>query len=161
MKRAVLSLGSNLLQREKYLEDAQILLKQKVGTLVRASQVYETPSWGFDSFPFLNQVVVIDTQLSVQELLAATLEIESLLGRTQKSSRDQDGHPVYHDRTIDIDILLYGDEQIESEELTVPHPRIAERAFVLIPLQELFGSQVVPPFKTSFQDMLNLLNKAE
>ncbi len=159
MERAVISLGSNLLDREKYLSDARILLEKQVGKLVCASRIYETPSWGFASGNFLNQVVVMDTLLEPSDLLLATQQIERQLGRTQKTQHDAAGKPIYHDRTIDIDILLYGSLCFESPELTLPHPRIAERAFVLEPLAELFENQIVSPFTASFKAMLEKLKE--
>ena len=76
-----------------------------MGNIVRASSVRESESWGFISHPFLNQVVEVQTALSPEEVLQVTQQVEQDLGRTEKSGRDAQGHPIYHDRTIDIDLL--------------------------------------------------------
>ena len=134
--RAVIDLGSNKGNRKFYLSLAVRLIEWEVGTVVRASSVIETPSWGFESDPFLNQVVVVETELSPTDLLDALQSIERRLGRTQKS-QVVDGKPVYHARTIDLDILDYDGLQYHDDRLTLPHPHIAEREFVLISLREL------------------------
>ena len=134
--RAVIDLGSNKGNRKFYLSLAVRLIEWEVGNVVRASSVIETPSWGFESDPFLNQVVVVETELSPTDLLDALQSIERRLGRTQKS-QVVDGKPVYHARTIDLDILDYDGLQYHDDRLTLPHPHIAEREFVLISLREL------------------------
>lgn len=154
MKRVVLSLGTNMLDREKNLLDCVSLLHRHVGTVKRLSKVHETDSWGFDASPFLNQVVIMDTELPPMDLLTETQAIEKALGRMEKTQKDCDGNPIYQDRIIDIDILLYGDQQMENDRLVVPHPLLSQRAFVLEPLVELFGDQIVAPFNESFQTML-------
>lgn len=136
MHTVTLSLGSNLGDRKMYLRQAVGLLEKEAGTVIKQSSVYETDSWGFDSFPFLNQVVVLSTDLSPFELLERIKEMEIRLGRDKKSVKEG-SQAVYSDRTIDIDILFFDDLEIRSEELTIPHPKIAERDFVLLPLREL------------------------
>lgn len=135
--RAVIGLGSNLGVRSFYLQLANRLIEWEVGRIVQCSSVIETPSWGFDSAPFLNQVVVVETELAPLELLDALQGIERRLGRTEKSSVAEDGSPVYHARTIDLDILDYDGLRYHDDRLTLPHPRIAEREFVLTSLREL------------------------
>lgn len=134
--RAVIALGSNLGNRDFYLNMALCLIGWEVGKVVQRSSVIETPSWGFDSDPFLNQVVVVDTELEPIALLDVLQDIERRLGRTEKSSV-VDGKPVYHARTIDLDILDYDRMRYHDDRLTLPHPHIAEREFVLVPLREL------------------------
>ena len=134
--RAVIGLGSNKGDREFYLQSARFMMERELGSIVLRSSVIETPSWGFNSSPFLNQVVVMETSLSPLELLDGLQSIERRLGRTQKSYV-KDGKPVYHDRTIDLDILDYDRIQYQDERLTLPHPHIAERDFVLKSLNEL------------------------
>ena len=158
MKKVVLSLGSNLLDRENNLLRSRELIKLRIGEILAASRIDETVSWGFDSAPFLNQVLIVSTSLSPEEVLLETQSIEKALGRTEKSGRDAAGNPVYHDRIIDIDILLFEGETRNSPELTIPHPLIIKRNFVLKPLSELFGNQVVEPFNISFQQMLSNLS---
>ena len=134
--RAVIGLGSNKGDREFYLQSARFMMERELGSIVLRSSVIETPSWGFNSSPFLNQVVVMETSLSPLDLLDGLQSIERRLGRTQKSYV-QDGKPVYHDRTIDLDILDYDRMPYQDERLTLPHPHIAERDFVLASLNEL------------------------
>ncbi len=134
--RAVIGLGSNKGCREFYLALSHRLIEWEVGSIVRASSVIETPAWGFESDPFLNQVIVVKTALTPIELLDALQSIERRLGRTQKSTV-VDGKPVYHARTIDLDILDYDGMPYHDDRLTLPHPHIAEREFVLTSLREL------------------------
>lgn len=135
--RAVIGLGSNLGVRSFYLQLANRLIEWEVGVIVQRSSVIETLSWGFKSAPFLNQVVVVETALGPLALLDALQDIERRLGRTEKSSVAEDGTPVYHARTIDLDILDYDGLHYRDDRLTLPHPRIAEREFVLASLREL------------------------
>lgn len=133
MTDTYLSLGSNLGDRHALLVQAIDLLARRVGRLVRCSSFIETEPWGFQSeHPFLNAVVLMRTDLTPRQLLTETQDIERRLGRTHKSCQ---GH--YADRTIDIDILLYGDLRLATPELTIPHPRMCERDFVLRPLREI------------------------
>lgn len=133
---AYLSLGSNLGNRHATMCRAIDLLGREVGTVDRQSTMLETEPWGFQSAnKFLNMCVRVLTPLSPQQLLAATQGIERELGRMSKSV---DGH--YHDRPIDIDILMYDDLHINTPELTLPHPLMKDRDFVMIPLREIYGS---------------------
>jgi len=134
--RAIIGLGSNQGVRSFYLQMANRLIEWEVGHIVQRSSVIETPSWGFDSDPFLNQVVVAETELEPLALLDVLQAIERRLGRTEKSTV-VDGKPVYHARTIDLDILDYDGIRYNDERLTLPHPHIAEREFVLTSLREL------------------------
>lgn len=128
-----LSLGSNLGDREKNLRRAIDMLGERAGKVLRVSLFMETKPWGFVSDNiFYNACVKVDTDLTPQELLAATQEIEKALGRTRKSEGGK-----YSDRTIDIDILLYGDITVDDENLKIPHPHMYERDFVMIPLKEI------------------------
>lgn len=138
MKRIFLSLGSNEGDRYAYLERARRALKSLPGySLIRASSVYETcPVGGPPQDDFLNQVVEITTQDDPVRLLAAIHDIEASLGRR----RDQHWGP----RTIDIDILLYGPDIVRARECRIPHPRLCERLFVLVPLAEI-ASEVIHP----------------
>ena len=132
-----LSLGSNLGDRHTLLLSAIEALIGRVGRLVASSSFIETEPWGFQSpHRFMNAVVLMQTELSPRQLLAVTQDIEKQLGRTAKS----DGG-VYHDRPIDIDILLYGDLHINQPDLIIPHPRMYQRDFVMRPLNEIRGTQ--------------------
>lgn len=157
MKKVILSLGSNLLNREFFIKEATKLINCRVGNVVRSSSMIETESWGFQSHPFLNQILIATTTHSPEEVLEITQGIEHDLGRTEKSGRDETGKPIYHDRTIDIDILIFEGETRNTTTLTIPHPLIANRKFILEPLTELFDDQIIPPFKESFKQLLNKL----
>lgn len=133
MATLYLSLGTNLGDRRSNLETAITHITQKVGTLQARSGIIETEPWGFDSSNrFLNMVIKIHTQLEPLEVLHTTQQIEKLMGRTAKS--DKNG---YQDRIIDIDILLYDEVVMNTPELTIPHPRMYERRFVMEPLAEI------------------------
>ncbi|MCQ2279968.1 MAG: 2-amino-4-hydroxy-6-hydroxymethyldihydropteridine diphosphokinase [Bacteroidales bacterium] len=159
MKRVVLSLGSNMLERRKYIEDAAFWVNLNVGHILRKSSIRESEAWGFDAEPFLNQVLEVETDLSPEQVLEAAQQIERRLGRTEKSGRDTDGNPIYHSRTIDVDLLWYEGQQRHSDQLTLPHPLIPAREFVLVLLVELFGNQILEPFDCSFQTMLAALTE--
>ena len=135
MARAHIGLGSNLGDRDAALRGALELLGTEV---VAVSSFRETDPVGYLDQPrFLNAAAALDTELPPRELLARLLEVERELGRTR------DG-PRYGPRTIDLDLLLYGDLVIDEPGLVVPHPRLAERRFVLEPLAELDPDLVVP-----------------
>lgn len=132
MKTAYLGLGSNLGNRLAFLRGGRdALLKQAGIELVQASSVYETEAIGGppDNPRFLNAVLQVQTSLEPHQLLAACLAVEDEFGR----SRPQRWAP----RTLDIDLLLFADQIVCSEELTIPHPRLLERPFVLAPLLEI------------------------
>ena len=129
MATVYLALGTNLGDRAKHLADARASLPPAV-TVLRCSPIYETAPWGYPDQPdFLNQVVSANTELGPEELLAYLKAIERKLGR----------EPTFRNgpRVVDLDILLYDDWVYQSTNLTIPHPRLAERAFVLAPLADL------------------------
>jgi 2-amino-4-hydroxy-6-hydroxymethyldihydropteridine diphosphokinase len=130
-----LSLGSNLGDRQQYLRDAIFELSSDV-TVLGVSRLYETaPVGGVVQDDFLNVVIEIDTELSPLELLDRCQALESQANRVRLVR--------FGPRTLDVDILLYGDSAIDSERLTVPHPRMFERKFVLQPLSDL-APELVP-----------------
>ncbi|MBP5771727.1 MAG: 2-amino-4-hydroxy-6-hydroxymethyldihydropteridine diphosphokinase [Bacteroidaceae bacterium] len=136
MTDTYLSLGSNLGDRHYMIVRAIELLARRVGRLVCVSSIVETEPWGFKSIhPFLNAVVLLHTDLTPRQLLAETQAIERELGRTKKTQAD-----TYADRPIDIDILLYGERQVNETDLIIPHPLMNERDFVIKPLQEIHNS---------------------
>ena len=133
-----LSLGSNLGDRHALLLLATDLLARRVGRLLRASSFIETEPWGYASpHRYLNAVLLLQTDLSPFQVLEETQAIERQLGRTSKTSGGQ-----YADRPIDIDILLYGDLRLTTPQLTIPHPRMYQRDFVLRPLREIGEPQI-------------------
>ena len=139
--KAWLGLGSNLQQPVSQLKDALRRLGQLEGIeILEVSGLYRTPPWGDDQQDdFINAVVRIETDLGPVHLLHALQSIENEMGR-QRSGRH------WGPRLIDIDLLLYGDQQVQTEELELPHPRMHERAFVLIPLCELDKTVTIPGY---------------
>jgi 2-amino-4-hydroxy-6-hydroxymethyldihydropteridine diphosphokinase len=132
------------------LEQAREKISEILGEITKFSSVYESPPWGFaDETPFLNQVLRVMTPFSPGELLKKILLIETSLGRT----RTQNG---YHSRSIDIDILFYEDRTIHQKELIVPHPRIQERRFVLVPMAEIDKDLIHPVLKLTVAELLVL-----
>ena len=133
MSIVYLGLGSNLGNKEQHITTAVKHLEQRVGKVRRLSSLLKTEPWGFTSpHSFVNAAVSIDTILSPHEVLEATQQIERDMGREQKSMNGE-----YHDRIIDIDILLYDDMEINEKDLTIPHPLMHQRDFVMIPLREI------------------------
>lgn len=133
MPTTYLSLGSNLGDRRQLLHTAINEIAERVGRVEAISSCIETEPVGFDSVHlFLNMAVRVTTELNPYELLKVLKQLERDLGRTRKS---HDG--VHYDRTIDIDILLYDNLEINSEELQIPHPRMWDRDFVMRPLKEI------------------------
>ena len=133
MEISYLMLGGNVGNRMEYLCRSVDLLRRNAGRITAMSAVYESEPWGFeDPCQFLNQVVVLETNLDPYALLENIKRIEQTLGRLRTSK-----HNGYQSRTIDIDILFYGDLVINTHDLVIPHQRITERMFVLQPMSEL------------------------
>lgn len=149
MNKAYLGIGGNQGDRRKNLTDCIALLRDKVGNVAQISSVYETAAWGNENQPgFYNQVVLVETDLFPEQLLTTVLEIEASLGRVRKGKK-------WGERTMDIDILFYNNEVYESPNLNIPHPYIAQRNFVLIPLNELTSEYIHPVLKCSVLELLN------
>lgn len=128
-----IGLGSNLGDGPKNLDAAVALLQKEVGEVLYTSAYIESEPWGFESsHRFTNAVTVVRTELEPLPLLDQTQQIERRMGRTRKRKRGEG----YSDRVIDLDLLLYDNIRIESERLTIPHPYIADRDFVRLPLEE-------------------------
>jgi len=147
MARVYFLLGGNIGNREELLSDAVKKMTAVLGKFVQASALYETEPWGFTHEQnFLNQVVIFDSELPALDILDKTQSIEKELGRVRKTTQ-------YCERTIDIDILFYGDQLIENERLSVPHPRIQERSFALYPLEEVASDFMHPLLKKSIKTL--------
>ena len=143
-----LLLGSNLEVKQANLQTARDHIGQAIGEIIRKSSVYTTEAWGMESAPvFLNQVLQISTSLSSQDLMTEILKIESKMGRTRDSE--------YQNRIIDIDILYYDDLICDTPWLTIPHPRISERRFVLEPFLELAAELIHPVLKLTTRELLD------
>jgi len=148
MIKLYILLGGNLGDKQKVLSEARIRLNKLLGKITAQSSVYETEPWGFESADlFWNQVLEISTSLSPKEVLRQTQQIELQMGRIRKESQ-------YDSRIIDIDILFFGDKVIESENLIVPHPRIQERKFALVPLNEIAPGLMHPVIQKSIGQLL-------
>ena len=135
---AYLLLGSNQGNKVKILEDARLSIEKYIGRITKSSQLYESEAWGFVSDNFINQVIWVETELNPQEILDRIHEIESHAGRVRKKNNE------YEARPLDIDILFYNDFITESDNLVIPHPKLHERAFTLIPLAEIAADMIHP-----------------
>jgi 2-amino-4-hydroxy-6-hydroxymethyldihydropteridine diphosphokinase len=149
--RAYVGLGSNLGDRAAYLLLGLSALSRLPKTrLLRLSPVYETDPVGPPQPPYLNMVAELETALSPKGLLAEMLRVEKALGRERRER--------WGPRTLDLDLLLYGDLVLEEEGLSVPHPRLHERAFVLVPLLDLLPEGRHPLLGQSFAELLASLD---
>lgn len=133
------SLGSNIGNRKQLIREAIALLDERVGRVTRKSSLIETAPWGFYSpNKFINACVCCETSLNPRQILAVTQNIEREMGRVGKSKNGE-----YHDRIIDIDILLYDDLTVDESDLKIPHPHMKERDFVMGPLREILESEEI------------------
>lgn len=139
MARAYVALGSNLDEPEAQVRNALATLNELPETqVVRSSRLYRTPPWGMLDQPwFVNAAVALDTELTPQGLMRALQSLELRSGRKR-------GSPRWGPRRIDLDLLLYDDLVIDTPELQLPHPRLAERAFVLVPLADVAKDLTLP-----------------
>ncbi|GIQ57455.1 2-amino-4-hydroxy-6-hydroxymethyldihydropteridine diphosphokinase [Flavobacterium collinsii] len=144
----VLSIGSNQGNRLTNIETCIDLIHKEVGTVIRVSKLYETPAWGFESDAFYNCALVLHTYLSAQKVLSQVLKLEKKLGRIRSEEQG------YQSRIIDIDLITYDDEVIESEKLQIPHPLMQNRKFVLLPMQDLGVDWEHPVFQKSITELI-------
>lgn len=146
--RVVLCIGGNLGERLENIEETRDFITFNIGDITMASSVYESPAWGMEKAPdFLNQVLMVETNLSAPLLLAEIRELEEFYGRERKEG-------VYKSREMDVDVLFFNEEIIEESTLTVPHPRLHERKFVLTPLAEILPDFIHPVLKKSISELL-------
>lgn len=144
----ILGLGSNQGDRLNYITQAMQALEAQVGTLTKQSSIYETEPWGFETeVLFLNIVASFNTTLSAEDILTRCHSIETDLGRTRSTLHR------YMSRTIDIDILFYGNNIINTSDLTIPHPLIVYRNFVLDPLKEMIPEFIHPVLQCRIKDL--------
>lgn len=150
MNIAYISLGSNIGDRLHYLQQAVQLLRESANVeVIKVSSVYETDPVGYvDQAAFLNIVVELETLLLPHELLKKCNDIEAELGRTREV--------LWGPRTVDLDILLYNEEDMKTDSLIIPHPRMVERGFVLIPLVELNPHLIEPRTKHSLSELAHV-----
>ncbi len=139
-----LSIGSNLCDRSANILLAIKKLEEYLGPREKLSSFMETPSWGFDGADFLNVAVSFTTSLGAEEILKICKDVERQMGRDCEGEElDENGKRIYHDRIIDIDIILLGEEKIDTPTLKIPHPRMWERDFVIKPLKEIFDGELM------------------
>ena len=143
----ILSLGTNLGDKQKNILDAYRLIEKRVGELLKRSSFYETPAWGFESdHTFINTAIEIKTDLKPQVLLIELKAIERFLGRSISTGLG------YQDRLIDIDIIDYDGIELNESFLTIPHPQMHKREFVLVPMKEIAPDYTHPVLKTNLEE---------
>lgn len=147
MRMVYLSLGSNMGDRQMFLQLAIGLITYRIGTIKQLSRVVETQAWGFEGDAFYNACVGVETALNPQDVLDELLAIESYLGRERKEANG------YQARTIDLDILFYEDKVIDTKQLNIPHPRMEKRNFVLAPLAEIAADFKHPVLKQNIRQL--------
>lgn len=148
MNTAYLILGGNIGNRLQNLKDALQLISEKAGVITETSDIFTTSAWGnTDQADFLNLAVCLQTPLTAENLLETLITIEQLLGRI----RD---HQKWTERVIDIDILFYNTDIINTADLKIPHPYLQERMFVLVPMAQLSPLLVHPTLKKNIQTLL-------
>ncbi len=144
----MISLGSNQGNRLALIESCIALIHNEVAVVVKVSKIYETPSWGFESDPFYNCVLLLHTSKAPQKLLNQLLKIEKKLGRVRNQVA------AYQPRPIDIDIIAFNEDIVATETLQIPHPHLQDRKFVLQPLLDLGSNWVHPIVKKTIAQLL-------
>lgn len=146
-ERIFIGLGSNLGDRERHLREALESLAARAGRVVGTSALFASPAWGFEGLPFLNQVAELRSELHPEALLKVLLSIEADAGRTRH-------HAGYANRVLDLDVLYYGRRCQDRPQLTLPHPEIPRRRFVLTPLAQLAPAWTDPATGIPVQQLL-------
>lgn len=148
MSKVYFVIGGNLGNRESYLERTKNMISERIGCSLRTSSIYESEPWGFEHEQnFLNQVLIVDTQLSPAQIMLEISFIEGVLGRERSSNG-------YAARTTDIDILFYDQQIILSSSLVIPHKFLHKRLFVLTPLAEVAPDFIHPLFSVTIRELL-------
>jgi len=148
--QVILSLGSNQGNRLENVERSLEMIHREIGTIIKVSKLYETPSWGFDSDAFYNCAVVVHTFSSAHQILAQILNVEKRLGRVRVDTLE------YQSRIIDIDLITFGEEIIDTEGLQVPHPLMQNRRFVLLPMLDLNLNWMHPILHKKIPELLEI-----
>ncbi|HZK94108.1 MAG TPA: 2-amino-4-hydroxy-6-hydroxymethyldihydropteridine diphosphokinase [Prolixibacteraceae bacterium] len=147
MNEVFILLGGNLKDKSKIFEETRKLIGERIGMVTKQSSVYVTEPWGFDSELFWNQALIVITTLNPHEILQQSQKIEKMMGRIKKSDQ-------YEARVMDIDLIFYNDLILNTSNLTLPHPKIGDRKFVLIPLNEIAPKKRHPVTGLRVQEML-------
>jgi len=151
MNKAYLLIGGNIGDREKNLTRAIELLNENCGTVVANSSIYETAAWGnTDQQDFLNKAILLETQLSADQLMSSLLQVEEKMGRKRNEK--------FGPRTIDLDILLFNNEVHHTQHIKIPHPELPNRRFALAPLVEIAENRVHPVLKKTISVLLKETN---
>lgn len=150
MERCFILFGSNMGDKNKIYDQACLLINNRCGRIVAQSSAYESEPWGFEAKEwFLNRLIVVETKLEPEAMMRQLLDIEAELGRVR--------HPEaggYTSRTADLDILYYGSRIVLTDSLTIPHPRLHQRRFALLPLCEVAPEFVHPAFNMTQTELL-------
>ena len=150
MTRSYILFGSNQGDKKGLLEQACSLINKRCGMLVERSSEYMTEPWGFEAEEwFLNRLIIVETELEPEEMMRQLLDIETELGRVRHPEAEG-----YTSRTADLDILYYGSRIVLTDSLTIPHPRLHERRFALLPLCEMVPQLVHPAFDFTQTELL-------
>ena len=150
MERCFILFGSNMGDKNKIYAQACLLINNRCGRIVAQSSAYESEPWGFDAKEwFLNRLIIVETELEPEAMMRQLLDIEAELGRVRHSEAGG-----YTSRTADLDILYYGSRIVLTDSLTIPHPRLHQRRFALLPLCELVPEFVHPAFNMTQTELL-------
>lgn len=164
MAKAIIITGGNIGEVKPRLRRAQQLINNDIGVVLRCSHVYNSPAWGFHAEQeFENQAMIVDTDLTPEELLVELQQIERELGRdrdAEVAEKERTGE-VYSSRVIDIDIIFYDDVELDSADLKLPHPLMQDREFVLAPLSEIAPHKIHPRLGKSVEELRKELLERE
>lgn len=148
--KVYIALGSNMGDRMTHLQSAVNAIENQVGNVLACAPVYETPSWGFEGHPFLNSCLVAESTKRPDEIMSLLLKIEATHGRTRSEQKG------YSDRTLDLDLLMVDEVQMESPQLQLPHPSMHKRRFVLQPLSQVAPNKIVPGTDSTVVSLLDV-----
>ena len=147
MNKVFIITGGNIGDRMKNLETSEKMIEEQIGHVIQTSKIYETEAWGINDQPsFYNQVLIVETNFSSDKVIKKILEIEEDMGRVRTIKNAA--------RNIDIDILFFNDDIVNEENLTIPHPQMINRRFVLMPLNEIASAKNHPVYNKSVAQLL-------
>lgn len=147
MNKVFIITGGNIGDRMKNLETAEKMIEEQIGHVIQTSKIYETEAWGINDQPsFYNQVLIVETNFSADKVIKKILKIEEDMGRVRTIKNAA--------RNIDIDILFFNDDIVNEENLTIPHPQMINRRFVLMPLNEIASAKNHPVYNKNVAQLL-------